>query len=143
VGDPLEVPVVDASPGIFTLDASGSGQAAVLNQDGSINSLDNPAAQGSFISVFVTGVGQMHPEPEDGSVPAGPSAEPLLPVRLRIGAAPEQEISYVGDAPGLVRGVVQINALVPQLFETGNVWLQLSAGEKGLPIGLNPTISVK
>jgi uncharacterized protein (TIGR03437 family) len=143
VGDALEVPVVDAAPGIFTLDASGSGQAAVLNQDGSVNSPQNPAEQDSFISIFLTGVGQLSPAPRDGSVPSGTSAMPVLPIQLSIDGAPQQEPSYAGDAPGLVRGVVQINALVPQLFQTGAVRLVLSAGDTTTPIGVNTTISVK
>jgi uncharacterized protein (TIGR03437 family) len=39
----LSVPVADTVPAIFTLDASGRGQGAILNQDGTINSVSNPA----------------------------------------------------------------------------------------------------
>ena len=52
---PIKLPVVASVPGIFTADGIGSGQAAILNQDGSVNSLSNPAAVGSIISVFITG----------------------------------------------------------------------------------------
>src|SRR6202041_3479673 len=36
---PVAMPVASAVPGIFTLDGSGHGQAAVLNQDGTLNSI--------------------------------------------------------------------------------------------------------
>src|SRR6185437_2454556 len=51
----LFVPIASSAPGIFTADATGSGQAAVVNQDGSINSPANPAKLGTVVSVYATG----------------------------------------------------------------------------------------
>jgi len=51
---PLNVPVVDSSPGIFTVDSSGRGDAVTINQNGSI---DAPVEWGDTISFFATGVG--------------------------------------------------------------------------------------
>ncbi len=45
--------VLKRSLGLFTLDGS---YAAALNQDGTVNSASNPAARGSVISLFGTGV---------------------------------------------------------------------------------------
>jgi uncharacterized protein (TIGR03437 family) len=45
------------SPGLFSADGSGYGQAYVLNADGTMNSPSNPAAPGTRITVFATGVG--------------------------------------------------------------------------------------
>jgi uncharacterized protein (TIGR03437 family) len=42
--------------------------AAAVNQDGSINSAQNPAAAGSVVSLYVTGLGAMTPSPPDGSL---------------------------------------------------------------------------
>ncbi len=53
----------------------GYGQAAALNQDGTLNSVDNPADQGSIVMLFVTGAGAMTPMPVNGSAPAGPEME--------------------------------------------------------------------
>ncbi len=45
-----------AAPGVFTADSSGTGQAAALNEDGSVSTAANPAASWKFlISLFVTG----------------------------------------------------------------------------------------
>src|SRR5262249_2452954 len=57
----VSMPVVPARLGIFTLDGSGRGQATVLNDDGSLNTAENPAKQGSIIVVFVTGEGLTDP----------------------------------------------------------------------------------
>jgi uncharacterized protein (TIGR03437 family) len=40
---------VNANPGLFTADGSGSGPAAALNEDQSANSPANPAARGSTV----------------------------------------------------------------------------------------------
>jgi uncharacterized protein (TIGR03437 family) len=117
-----------SAPGIFTLDGSGYGQAAALNQDGTINSAANPAAQGSIVSFFVTGVGSMRPLPVDGSVPRAPLAVPVLPLSMAIGFAPVLDFQYAGDAPGLVAGAVQINAVIPKLYQAGVQTVSLAAG---------------
>src|SRR5215468_8122532 len=39
----VSIPVAVVAPGIFTLDASGVGQGAILNQDGTVNSATDPA----------------------------------------------------------------------------------------------------
>jgi hypothetical protein len=46
------IPVASAAPGIFTLESSGQGAAAVLNLDNSINTAANPAARGSTVQIF-------------------------------------------------------------------------------------------
>ena len=42
----VSMPVQPVSPGIFTINFSGSGQAVALDADGSVNSSTNPAARG-------------------------------------------------------------------------------------------------
>jgi uncharacterized protein (TIGR03437 family) len=58
--------VVRAAPGIFTRDGSGVGQALAVNEDGTLNSLANPARLGSAITIYSTGAG-----PSDRAVPDG------------------------------------------------------------------------
>lgn len=136
--------VAEAAPAIFTLDGSGYGQAAVLNQDGSVNSASNPAAQGSIVTFFATGIGEMKPQPADGAVPSAPTAVPSLPLTMYIGGAPGAvQFQYAGDAPGLVEGAVQINAIVPEFLPTGAQFVQLRAGNEGAPLPLNVTIFVQ
>ncbi|HEV2687085.1 MAG TPA: IPT/TIG domain-containing protein, partial [Bryobacteraceae bacterium] len=53
------VPAAPAVPGLFSVDGSGYGQGFILNSDGTMNSPDNPAASGSAITIFATGVGKV------------------------------------------------------------------------------------
>src|SRR5262249_29470554 len=54
------------SPGLFTADGSGSGQASILNQDGTTNSPRNPASRGSVVVLYGTGGGLTAPAFADG-----------------------------------------------------------------------------
>jgi uncharacterized protein (TIGR03437 family) len=108
----ISAPVIQVTPAIFTSDASGTGQAAILNQDGSINSPSNPAHPGSIVSLFVTGLGQTDPQGEDGKLNGEPLPKPLLSVGAFVGSS-EAEVRYAGAAPSLVAGAFQVNILIP------------------------------
>lgn len=111
--DAVSVPIAAAVPGIFTSAGSGKGQAAALNEDGSINSAAHPAAPGSTVVLFATGAGLMLPADTDGRLAAEPLAKAQLPVVARIGDL-EAEVRYEGAAPGLVSGVLQVNVRIPK-----------------------------
>lgn len=108
------LPVAAANPSIFSANASGTGQGAILNNaDLSQNSPSNPAARGSAVVLFATGTGVLKPAEEDGVL--APSSNPpliSLPVTVSIGGQ-SATVLYQGAAPGLVAGVSQINAQVP------------------------------
>jgi uncharacterized protein (TIGR03437 family) len=108
----ITLPVTAASPSIFTLDASGVGPGAILNQDSTVNSGSNPADRGSVVVIFAMGAGQTDPPGKDGEVPVNPPPKPILPVSAEIGGI-EAEILFAGSAPGLVSGVLQVNCRVP------------------------------
>jgi uncharacterized protein (TIGR03437 family) len=116
------VQVTDAAPGLFT-SASGTGQAAAVNQDGSLNSADRPTPRGSIVLLFATGGGNSE------------SA-----VGVTIGGLPA-DILYGGPAPGFP-GLTQINARVPRgLTQTGALPVTLSIGsvmaQAGVTIAIN------
>jgi uncharacterized protein (TIGR03437 family) len=52
-------PFLPTSPGLYTADGSGVGQAYILNADGTVNTPSNPAKEGEQITLFATGVGHM------------------------------------------------------------------------------------
>jgi len=106
------VPVQAASPAVFSLDSTGGGQGAILNQDGSVNSQSDPAAPGSVVVIYATGAGVTTPASEDGMLTTQPYPTPNLPVSVTIDDKPAQ-VLYAGAAPGLIAGVLQINAVVP------------------------------
>jgi uncharacterized protein (TIGR03437 family) len=107
------LPVALTAPGIFTADSTGSGQAAALNQDGTLNSASNPASASSIITIYVTGEGQTTPAGVDGKLAnTAPYPAPIQSVSVLIGDLPGV-VQYAGAAPQLVAGVMQINVQVP------------------------------
>jgi uncharacterized protein (TIGR03437 family) len=99
------------APGIFSADASGKGQAAINNSDGSVNSSTNPASPGTYVTFYLTGEGQTDPPGSDGNIAAGTS-NVVLPVSVRI-AGHLAQFLYSGSAPGNVNGFAQINVVIP------------------------------
>lgn len=107
------VPVSATAPGIFTANSTGSGPAAALNQNGTLNTAANPSQIGSVIVIYATGEGQTTPGGVDGkTASAAPYASPVQPVKITIGGL-DAVINYAGAAPTLVAGAMQINAVVP------------------------------
>lgn len=133
--------VATATPGIFSMDSSGTGQAAALNQDGTVNSDANPAAAGSVVVFFATGSGQMTPAPADGSVVAAASLPlPVQTVKVNIGGK-SATVLYAGGAPGMVAGVMQINVRIPAAVPAGDAPVVLRVGAQSSPQSI--TIAVK
>ena len=123
--NPLTLPVVSVTPGVFTLNASGLGQGLFINQDGSINSPFRPAPRGSTVLFFATGLGQADP--------------PAQTMRAKFGdlTAPLGNVVPRADFPGLFQMMVQ----VPQEAGTGNaVPFQLAAGEQTSQTGVTIAI---
>jgi uncharacterized protein (TIGR03437 family) len=112
------VPIAPSVPGIFTLDASGAGRGAVLNQDSTVNDVSHPAARGSVIQIYATGEGDTSPPGVTGSVTHGDLKKPLLPVTVTIGKF-DAAVQYAGSAPEAVAGLFQVNAVVPQGVTAG------------------------
>jgi uncharacterized protein (TIGR03437 family) len=141
---PVEIPVVGTSPGIFTI-ASGIGQAAVVNQNGTLNSPQQPADRGSIVIFFVTGEGQTNPPGVDGRLNEFSRLEdfprPQLTPAVRIGGQ-TAEILYAGGAPGFLAGLMQLNVRVPILAPAGgSVTLEVSVS--GAPSQSGVTMAVR
>src|SRR4029077_20578308 len=63
---PVQLRVADSAPGIYTLTQTGTGQGAILNQNGSVNSSANPEVIGKHIQIYDTGEGQTSPQGVNG-----------------------------------------------------------------------------
>ncbi len=120
-------PVV--APGVFSMTASGIGQAAAFNNvDGTPNGPDHPASVGSVIGIYVTGLGVTDPPVSDGTF-ADPSALPRNTgkVEVFVGGKPA-EVLYAGVAPYMIAGVSQVNFTVPAGVPAGNQPVFVSSG---------------
>lgn len=135
------VPVNPTRPAIFTANASGSGQGAILNQDNSVNSTSNPADRGSIVVLYATGEGATTPAGVDGQIANTVFPKPLGDVSVTIGGV-QAEILYAGSAPGLVAGVFQVNVRIPNSIAAGvGVPVQVRVGGATSRTGV--TLSVR
>ncbi len=112
----LTWPVTQTDPGVFTVDGV---YAAALNQDGTLNSANNPAPPNSIITVFATGLGPITPPQPDGSLVSLPPPTNVLPLTvfttyysfLGYENIPYQ-VTYAGPGQYLVAGETEIQFIV-------------------------------
>jgi len=143
---PATIQVFAAAPGLFTANGTGAGQAAAINQDGTINSASNPAPIGSVVSLYATGGGQTSPAGVDGQVSTSPLATQSLPVWAYIGLQPvlsTAQLQYAGPAPGEIAGLMQINVPLPLGLKPGSavpvaifVGTELSSSQSNVTIAV-------
>ncbi len=95
-------------PGWSTCGATEAfGQAALaLNADGSTNDCANPAAVGSMVTVFLSGVGPVTPALETGIIAQGPPV--ALAPSLDPGPFTGTSVIATNSLPGSITGVVEV-----------------------------------
>jgi uncharacterized protein (TIGR03437 family) len=137
---PVQFNVVPVNPGLFTLNSSGKGDAAIirLNSDGTVSyiSTSSPASVGDFLELYGEGYGVAS---TSTSLPDGAVVSTVLPVAaaattLMIDGQPVKTI-YAGGAGGDVNGVLQVNFTVPQLAP-GSHQIQIKVGSATSPTGV-------
>jgi uncharacterized protein (TIGR03437 family) len=137
---PASVTVAPTTPGIFTADSSGQGQALANNADGSSNGAADPAAVGSMITLYATGAGSLSPAAPDGTILFAPLPKTALPVTVMIGGQSATVQSATGVSNN-VAGAVQIIAQIPTGITTGvAVPVVMQVGGVSSPAGV--TIAV-
>ena len=144
-GDAIAVPemlnVAAAQPGIFTKAQNGSGQGAIVKQDGvTLAEPGTPANRGEVIIIYCSGLGPVSPAVIAGRpAPSSPLSGVTNPVTVTIGGQ-EAQVLFAGLAPTF-SGLYQINVFVPANSATGDaveVILE-SAGQRSRPV----TIAVR
>ncbi len=140
------------SPALFSMNAQGTGQGAVLVAgtasiaapsgafDGS-----RPAHIGEYISIYCTGLGDVTPRPALGSPsPSNPLATTNTKPTVTIGDAPAN-VSFSGLVPGRA-GLYVVNVQIPDNAPTGEqvpVMLKiggLTSNTVTIAVDQNPTI---
>jgi uncharacterized protein (TIGR03437 family) len=112
---PLTASLAPFAPGIF---ANG-----VLNQDYSLNSSKKPAALGSIIQIYATGL-------------SGTGA-----ITAKIGSQAIAQPYYAGPAPGIA-GMQQIDLIVPSNLTGGSVNVSVCGGPSTAQAVCSPPVSV-
>ena len=112
VSNTVTMAVRAATPAIFSVDSTGVGPGAILNQDTTLNSTGNPAARLAVIVLYCTGGGVTNPPSGDGEVVGSPLRLLTQTVAVTIDGV-NAAVKYAGAAPSLVAGVTQINVEVP------------------------------
>jgi uncharacterized protein (TIGR03437 family) len=149
--------VIQDAPGVYTLSATGIGQAAALDQNFAINGPSTgvqltsgtipttPAAGGTVIAVFGTGGGLTSPQGVTGTVTPTNQLYPLANwtpgsnvVTAMLGGKPAT-VTFAGAAPGEITGVIQINLIVPTGLTPGNQTLVITIN--GVETQANVTIA--
>jgi uncharacterized protein (TIGR03437 family) len=118
--------VVNTAPAMFNL---GNNQAAIINQDGTVNAANNPAARGTIISIYATGEGQTNPPGKDGFLPTSASnlSRPLAGVAVSFAnGAFQGTVDYAGTAS--FDGFFQVNVVVPGGLNPGPAPITLNVG---------------
>jgi uncharacterized protein (TIGR03437 family) len=106
------VQVGATAPGIFTLNAEGTGPGAILHgATYRLVTAAEPAPPGETVSIYCTGLGAVSPAGTTGAVPANPPPQTISLPQVWI-AGVLARVTYAGLAPGFA-GLYQVNAEVP------------------------------
>ncbi len=121
----VTVPVAATSPGIYSLDQSGSGAGAILHADYSLVNAANPATGGETVLIYLTGLGTVTPAVADGTAGTGAALHTSdANVTVYVGGQ-QGTVVFKGQAPGFP-GLYQLNVTLPLLPKTsGNLPLAL------------------
>jgi uncharacterized protein (TIGR03437 family) len=118
------IDVTAAAPGILIY---GSNRAVAQNQDYSLNGPSNGAAPGSYVTVYLTGIGPLDTPVATGApAPFQPLARATSNARATLGST-EVPIVYLGLTPGYA-GLAQLNLQIPANLAPGDYLLTLTIG---------------
>jgi uncharacterized protein (TIGR03437 family) len=116
---PVSLTVVAADPAIFGTNQYGKGIADARNEDGTTNGSGHPAARGSVVTLYTTGIGLS-----------------AMPVEVHIGGQPAEVVStqVSGTRPGVIDVQVRVPETVdpapfqPVVLHVGNMFSQPGVG---------------
>jgi uncharacterized protein (TIGR03437 family) len=117
---PLTLDVAPQSPGLSTLDGTGAGPGAFINEDGTANGVDSPAAPGSLVQIEVTGLGVTEPA-NDSQVVTGTQQGPVPLARMTatVGGRSCELVQASGRA-GQVGAILLLRLRIPADADPGD-----------------------
>ena len=140
----MQFKVVPTTPGLYTLNEYGTGDAAIrrLNSDGTTTLINasNPAAEGDLLELYGDGYGLATASTSlpDGAVVTTVLPLPAAKTAVLIDGQPVSaaNVQYFGGAGDEVNGVMQINLKVPKLAP-GPHSIQVQVGSAVSRTGVN------
>jgi uncharacterized protein (TIGR03437 family) len=102
--------LAQASPGIFTINGSGTGDGVILHANNTLVSAANPAIAGEEVVIYATGLGPTSPSFATGTG-ANQTNTTVMPITVTVGGQ-NAAVVYSGLTQGLV-GLYQVNAVMP------------------------------
>jgi uncharacterized protein (TIGR03437 family) len=118
--EPLTLDVAALSPGISTLDGSGSGPGAFVNEDGVTNGPESPAAAGSVVVVEVTGLGVTDPA-NDTQIVTETQQRPAPAARVSATMGGRScEVLEVAGRAGQVGAILLLRLRIPADADAGD-----------------------
>jgi len=124
---PVRLDVVSANPAIFSQDGSGRGQVWAFNENGTPNSVANPARVGAVVTFFATGQGHMEPSSVAGRLAEPPFSKPILPISVDV-AGEAAVVEYAGASAGHVNSLLRVEIRVPAQVQGGLLPVVLRVG---------------
>jgi len=129
---PTSFIVAKAQPAVFTSAQNGQGQAAAVNQSGTVNGAGAPAPRGSFISLYCTGLGAVSPASPAGEMASSTVlSRTVSPVTATLGGR-SASVQFAGLAPGFT-GLYQVNLQIPDETEAGEAEVVISVDGQSSP----------
>ncbi len=99
------------APGILVY---GANHAIVQNADFSLNATGDPAAVGTYVTLYAAGLGQLdHPIPTGAAAPSNPLSNAVAVPTVTINGV-NAPVVFAGMAPGFV-GLAQLDVQIPSL----------------------------
>ena len=109
----VEVPLAATGPGVYAWTSNGLGDAIVGQLNGTKVDASNPAVPGTYVTVYLTGLGAVTPPVTEGApAPSGTLSNVNAPVSVTIGGVPVADLQFKGLSPTL-KSVYVMNIKIP------------------------------
>jgi uncharacterized protein (TIGR03437 family) len=108
----VDMQLAATAPAVFTLAGLPNGPGLIANDPYTMNSKDNPAAEGSAVTIYWTGGGQTDPPGIDGQIEKFPLPRVIAPLSITIGGK-LADLRYAGAVPYGWAGLLIAEVVVP------------------------------